>query len=138
MSYHVAWIDEERCIGCAKCLAVCPTDAIVGAERYLHTVITRECIGCELCLPPCPVDCIELRPLGHKPFEDTVARQRIKARKLRLRRDDETREVERERRKAMLKSRRTAASTLAGAPPPADPPHDGAGRGGEEGGGQGE
>src|SRR3546814_2454154 len=78
MSYHVAWIDEERCIGCAKCLAVCPTDAIVGAERYLHTVITRECIGCELCLPPCPVDCIELRPLEHKPFEDTVARQRIK------------------------------------------------------------
>src|SRR3546814_12762377 len=56
----------------------------------------------------------------HKPFEDTVARQRIKARKLRLRRDDETREVERERRKAMLKSRATAASTPAGAPLPAD------------------
>src|SRR3546814_2566795 len=64
---------------------------------------------------------IELRPLEHKPFEDTVARQRIKARKLRLRRDDETREVERERRKAMLKSRATAASTPAGAPLPADP-----------------
>src|SRR3546814_15233922 len=97
MSYHVAWIDEERCIGCAKCLAVCPTDAIVGAERYLHTVITRECIGCELCLPPCPVDCIELRPLEHKPFEDPVARPRLQARQLRPRPDDAPHEVARER-----------------------------------------
>jgi H+/Na+-translocating ferredoxin:NAD+ oxidoreductase subunit B len=59
----VAWIDEERCIGCARCLPACPVDAIVGASRYAHTVIAGQCTGCELCLPPCPVDCIELRPL---------------------------------------------------------------------------
>jgi len=58
----VAWIDEERCIGCARCLPACPVDAIVGASRYLHTVIANECTGCELCVPTCPVDCIELRP----------------------------------------------------------------------------
>jgi electron transport complex protein RnfB len=58
----VAWIDEERCIGCARCLAPCPVDAIVGAPKYLHTVLSDRCTGCELCLPPCPVDCIELRP----------------------------------------------------------------------------
>lgn len=58
----VAWIDEERCIGCARCLPACPVDAIVGAPRYTHTVIAAQCTGCELCLPPCPVDCIELRP----------------------------------------------------------------------------
>lgn len=57
----VAWIDEERCIGCARCLAPCPVDAIVGAQKYLHTVIAERCTGCELCLPPCPVDCIEMR-----------------------------------------------------------------------------
>jgi electron transport complex protein RnfB len=62
----VAWIDEERCIGCARCLPVCPVDAIVGAPRYLHTVIGRECTGCELCLAPCPVDCIELRPVTNR------------------------------------------------------------------------
>ena len=58
----VAWIDEERCIGCARCLAPCPVDAIVGAPKYLHTVLADRCTGCELCLPPCPVDCIEMRP----------------------------------------------------------------------------
>jgi Na+-translocating ferredoxin:NAD+ oxidoreductase subunit B len=58
---QVAWIDESRCIGCARCLAPCPVDAIVGAPKYMHTVLADRCTGCELCLPPCPVDCIEMR-----------------------------------------------------------------------------
>jgi electron transport complex protein RnfB len=56
----VAVIDEPRCIGCALCLKACPVDAILGASRYLHTVIADECTGCELCIPSCPVDCIEM------------------------------------------------------------------------------
>jgi electron transport complex protein RnfB len=59
---RVAWIDEERCIGCARCLPPCPVDAIIGASKYLHTVLADRCTGCELCLAPCPVDCIEMRP----------------------------------------------------------------------------
>ena len=58
----VAWIDEPACIGCAKCIQVCPVDAIVGASKFMHTVIAAQCTGCELCIPPCPVDCIEMRP----------------------------------------------------------------------------
>lgn len=107
--YRIALIDETRCIGCAKCLVVCPTDAIVGAERYLHTVIARECIGCEQCLPPCPVDCIEIRTVAQQPFDDDVVRQRVKARKLRLRHRAAEREAERKRRKAMLTSGARAA-----------------------------
>ena len=60
----VAVIDEAACIGCALCLDACPVDAIVGANRYVHTVIEGRCTGCELCLPPCPVDCIALEPLA--------------------------------------------------------------------------
>lgn len=54
----VAVIDESACIGCVKCLQVCPVDAIVGAAKQMHTVISEECTGCELCIEPCPVDCI--------------------------------------------------------------------------------
>ncbi len=57
----VAFIDESRCIGCAKCLPPCPVDAIVGAAKYMHTVVAERCTGCELCVAPCPVDCIEMR-----------------------------------------------------------------------------
>jgi Na+-translocating ferredoxin:NAD+ oxidoreductase subunit B len=58
----VASIDEARCVGCTKCLPPCPTDAIVGANRLMHTVIAALCTGCELCIAPCPVDCIVLVP----------------------------------------------------------------------------
>jgi electron transport complex protein RnfB len=59
-----AVIEETLCIGCRKCLDVCPVDAIVGARRLMHTVILRECTGCALCLPPCPVDCIRMEPMS--------------------------------------------------------------------------
>ena len=57
---EVAVIDEAVCIGCTKCIAACPVDAIVGAAKLMHTVITDECSGCELCIAPCPVDCIAM------------------------------------------------------------------------------
>lgn len=55
-----AVIDEAACIGCRKCLEVCPVDAILGARKLMHSVLDAECNGCRLCLPACPVDCIAL------------------------------------------------------------------------------
>lgn len=55
-----AVIREDECIGCTKCIQACPVDAILGAAKRMHTVITDECTGCELCVAPCPVDCIDL------------------------------------------------------------------------------
>jgi electron transport complex protein RnfB len=63
----VAFIDEEACIGCARCLPPCPVDAIIGAHRYLHTVLGAVCTGCELCVAPCPVDCIYMVPRTQHP-----------------------------------------------------------------------
>jgi electron transport complex protein RnfB len=62
-----AEIIEALCIGCRKCLEVCPVDAILGARQWMHSVIASECTGCELCLPPCPVDCIRLVPVAVEP-----------------------------------------------------------------------
>ncbi|MFC0179316.1 electron transport complex subunit RsxB [Thorsellia kenyensis] len=56
----VAFIDEANCIGCVKCIQVCPVDAIVGATRSMHTVITDACTGCDLCVAPCPTNCITM------------------------------------------------------------------------------
>lgn len=58
---RVAYIREEECIGCTKCIQACPVDAIIGAGKLMHTVISAECTGCDLCLAPCPVDCIDIR-----------------------------------------------------------------------------
>jgi electron transport complex protein RnfB len=81
-----AFIDEAVCIGCTLCIQACPTDAIVGAARLMHTVIADRCTGCELCLPPCPVDCIAM-PLAGRDWtiaDANRARQHYNARRARL------------------------------------------------------
>lgn len=60
----IAVIDETECIGCTACIKACPVDAIMGATKQMHTVISAECSGCELCIAPCPVDCIDMQPLS--------------------------------------------------------------------------
>lgn len=63
----VAFIREDECIGCTKCIQACPVDAILGAAKQMHTVLVADCTGCDLCVEPCPVDCIEMRPLPLPP-----------------------------------------------------------------------
>jgi electron transport complex protein RnfB len=91
----IAIIDEAWCIGCTLCIAVCPTDAIVGANKRMHTVIENYCTGCELCIPACPVDCISLEPIdvnvsGWASWPQSLAdlaRQRYELRAARLQRE---------------------------------------------------
>lgn len=70
----LANIREEECIGCTKCIQACPVDAILGANKQMHTVIASECTGCELCVAPCPVDCIDM--LVVPPNSEIVQRQK--------------------------------------------------------------
>jgi electron transport complex protein RnfB len=62
-------------------------DAIVGASKFMHTVIADWCTGCELCIPPCPVDCIALVPVARLPDPD-LSRERHQFRAFRRARDE--------------------------------------------------
>jgi electron transport complex protein RnfB len=108
---RVAFIDEQRCIGCARCLPPCPVDAIVGAAKYLHTVLADRCTGCELCLAPCPVDCIELRPTSAPVPAAALNRRRYEAHGARLAAQAE------ERRQELAAMKAGASSANAMAPP---------------------
>jgi electron transport complex protein RnfB len=91
--HRIAVIDSAACIGCAKCLAPCPTDAIIGASKFMHTVVASLCTGCELCILPCPVDCIRMEENPHYPvmMDKNVARARHTVHVFRLRRDQNER-----------------------------------------------
>jgi Na+-translocating ferredoxin:NAD+ oxidoreductase subunit B len=83
----IAAIDENICIGCTLCIKACPVDAIIGATKQMHTVISGECTGCELCLPPCPVDCIVMQPAREQIAQPELWRRRHTFRLYRLSRD---------------------------------------------------
>ena len=91
----VALIDSKTCIGCTLCIQACPVDAIVGASKQMHVVLTDWCTGCDLCIPPCPVDCITMIDVtGNKTGWDAwspelaqMSRSRYEARDARLDRE---------------------------------------------------
>lgn len=91
----VAVIDEAFCIGCTLCIQACPVDAIMGAPKQMHTVITELCTGCDLCVAPCPVDCIAMLPVTQgktgwdawSQEQADAARQQFEFRTMRLARE---------------------------------------------------
>ncbi len=59
----MAHVDESVCIGCTKCSRKCPTDAILGAAKQVHSVIKDACTGCGACVETCPAEGIRLEPV---------------------------------------------------------------------------
>ena len=114
----VAVIDEAWCIGCTLCIKACPTDAILGSHKVMHTVIEAACTGCDLCLPVCPVDCIEMVPISDtrtgwsawSPALAQQARDRYGARQLRLIEEDKSHAM-RQQAKAEMKLANLAEHT---------------------------
>lgn len=92
----LAFIDPNTCIGCTLCIQACPVDAIVGASKQMHVVLSEWCTGCDLCIPPCPVDCISMVNItgtdtgwdAWTPQLADVSRQRYHDRKHRLDREE--------------------------------------------------
>ncbi|MGV3655828.1 MAG: electron transport complex subunit RsxB [Noviherbaspirillum sp.] len=117
---QVALIDESLCIGCTLCIQACPVDAIMGAAKQMHTVLTSLCTGCDLCVAPCPVDCIAMIDAtpGRTGWdawsreEADAARRRHDARRARLLREQQENEA-RLAAKAAAKLQEVDAATAA-------------------------
>lgn len=99
---EVAFIREEECIGCTKCIQACPVDAILGAAKFMHTVIADECTGCDLCVEVCPVDCIDMLLLEPAYDKAAEAKQRFENRLERKEQVAQVREQARLQRQASL------------------------------------
>jgi electron transport complex protein RnfB len=82
-------------------------DAIIGAQRYLHTVLESACTGCELCIESCPVDCIMMRPrtIGERAPTPADNRHRYRA-------HCDRNEHEAQERAALLAQRKSIARSL--------------------------
>ncbi len=58
--YHALQIDEPRCIGCSRCMKICPTEAIRihGGKAEIQE---HRCIDCGKCYEVCPAQAIAIK-----------------------------------------------------------------------------
>jgi NAD-dependent dihydropyrimidine dehydrogenase PreA subunit len=61
----IEFIAEDRCIGCDRCVAVCPTNVFDAVPDEVPIIARQEdchtCMSCEL---HCPVDALYVSPRG--------------------------------------------------------------------------
>ena len=60
---QISVVDIKRCVGCGKCIKVCPFQAIVEKEirgEKKAQTIEAVCQGCGLCTATCPQGAIQL------------------------------------------------------------------------------
>ena len=50
---------SEKCTGCLACKKACPTEAITGTLKEVHSIIQTKCIKCGACQEACRFEAIE-------------------------------------------------------------------------------
>ncbi len=53
-------IKKNTCIGCKKCVDVCPGSLIKMEEKKAFIKYPQDCWGCSSCIKECPVQAISL------------------------------------------------------------------------------
>ena len=64
--------DTEKCVGCGKCVFICPYDAIVWKDISTPEIKTEDCMGCGACALVCPHQAIELRGYEFEPVSEII------------------------------------------------------------------
>ncbi len=63
--------DNEKCVGCDKCVFICPYNAIKAEPFSSPTVVMEDCVGCGACQLVCPHHAIQVK--GYE-FDNVLAR----------------------------------------------------------------
>ena len=58
--YHALQIEDDRCIGCSRCMKVCPTEA-VRIHAGKASIQEHRCIDCGKCYEVCPAQAIAIK-----------------------------------------------------------------------------
>lgn len=62
--------DNDRCMQCGACTAVCPTGALsITRPEMAVDFDQKKCSVCELCVPACPARAMLVRPISESFFE---------------------------------------------------------------------
>jgi len=56
---YLAVIEDEKCVGCGKCIEMCPMKTI-RLEETIAKIYETRCIGCGVCAHHCPEEAIHL------------------------------------------------------------------------------
>ena len=58
--YHALQVEEQRCIGCSRCMKICPTEAI-RIHGGKASIQEHRCIDCGKCYEVCPAQSISIK-----------------------------------------------------------------------------
>jgi coenzyme F420-reducing hydrogenase delta subunit len=73
--------DTDKCVGCDKCVFICPYGAIEAEEFATPRILFDYCMGCGACALVCPNQAIQVKGFE---FEDVLKRYAEAAKKLKI------------------------------------------------------
>jgi coenzyme F420-reducing hydrogenase delta subunit len=74
--------DTEKCVGCGKCVFICPYEAIVWKDISTPEIVKEECMGCGACALVCPHQAIELRGYEFEPISEIIKSCSLRTKKV--------------------------------------------------------